>query len=90
MWFRQDSTRIRGRSSRSKDDRHWPVVEELDLHTGAEHASSHPYAFGLESVAEHLVERLCPVRRSSVGEARAVAFRRVVELSDVNWRMESR
>src|SRR6185503_18596097 len=32
MWFRQDSTRIRGRSSRSKDDRHGPVVEKLHLH----------------------------------------------------------
>ena len=68
----------RGNSS-VDDDRHRPVVDELDRHLRAEDAGRHLDAELAERRAERLVERLGLLGRRGVGEARAVALRRVGE-----------
>src|SRR6266511_89742 len=60
-----------------EDDRHRALVDELDLHAGAEDATLDVHALGAERVAEALVEQNGCVRRSGAGKARPVALTRV-------------
>jgi hypothetical protein len=65
------------RRSAVEDDRHGPVVRDLDAHAGTEGAAGDPDALVRERGAEGLVERLGPLGRGRVREARAVALRQV-------------
>src|SRR5438270_11565083 len=61
-----------------EDDRHRPVVHELDLHPGAEDAGFDRHAQLAERPTERPVDLLRVVRWRSVGEARSVALRGVL------------
>ena len=61
-----------------EDDRHRAVVDELDLHAGAEDAAGDPDALRLERLAERFVERLRALGPRGAEEARPVSLRRVL------------
>ena len=71
-----------------EDDRDRPVVEERDLHGGAEDAAFDVDALVRQTEAEPLVERLGVFRGRCAGEARPVPLPRVLLTSEVNRRME--
>ena len=75
---------------RLEHDRDRPVVDELEVHARAEDSAGHAHALRLERGAEPLVEWLGALRRGGLGKARAIPLGRVLKLSDVNWKMESR
>jgi hypothetical protein len=60
-----------------EDDRHRPVVDELDLHPCAEDTRPDADAERAESGAEHLDERLCLLARCRAREAGSISLPRV-------------
>ena len=57
-----------------QQDRHRPVVDQLDVHVGAEDAGLDRHALGAQRLDERLVDRLAVLGRRGVGEARPVAL----------------
>jgi hypothetical protein len=69
--------RQRLRAPDVEDDRHRPVVYELDCHSRSEHSGLHRHAQCSKRVAEALVQRLGDLGLSRSRERRTVAFRSV-------------
>jgi hypothetical protein len=69
-----------------EDDRHRPVVDELDPHARAEDAGLDLQPEGTQRLAEGVVERLGLVRRRRGGEARPVSLARVAEQRELAHR----
>ena len=62
-----------------EDDRHRPVVDELDLHPRAEDARLHPDAEVAQALDEAVDERRGDLGRRGVGEARTLPLARIGE-----------
>jgi hypothetical protein len=73
-----------------EEDRHRPFVHELDPHAGSEDTGFDGHVELSERLAEALAQRVRLLRRRGFREARAVSLRRVLQLSDMNRRMEER
>ena len=56
-----------------EDDRHWPIVDQLDLHPCSENPRLDRHAEPAERIAETLVERLSPLLRGCAREVRSIA-----------------
>ena len=62
-----------------EDDRHRPVVHELDLHPRAEDAGLHPDAEVAQRLDEAVDERRSDLGRRGIREARPLALARIRE-----------
>ena len=77
MWCGQDSSACRRFRLRLEQDRHWPVVDQRDVHSRSEDAARDLHALRFESLAEALVERLGDLWARSAREARPVPLARI-------------
>src|SRR5439155_21062681 len=69
----------------SDDNRHRPVVHELDLHPRAEYSAANGNAERGELGAEMLIHRLRLLGRGGIAEARAVALLRVGDEGELRY-----
>ena len=72
----------------AEDDRHGPVIHELDGHPGPEDASGHIDSLSAEGLTEAVAAQFGLLRRRGPGEARPIPLLCVPSTSDVNRKME--